>query len=195
MKKFIKIILIILILGIILYFGLYLYAFISPKLNVNNSKSYYFYDINQNLITGTDDWISYEELDQDIINATIAIEDKNFFNHIGFDYLRIVKSLYIEIADYYETTWNCVEKNIRWLVKQIWTKDNDSILNEIFNKTSADFRITNKEFFRDMYEYIQNTYEENEVISSRLVCPITRQYCKAFTDYCMMGNVDQDGGE
>ena len=34
----------------------------------------------------------------------------------------IVKSLYIEIADYYETTWNCVEKNIRWLVKQIWTK-------------------------------------------------------------------------
>ena len=106
----------------------------------------------------------------------------------------IVKSLYIDIADYYETTWNCVEKNIRWLVKQIWTKDNDSILNKIFNKTSADFRITNKEFFRDMYEYIQNTYEENEVISSRLVCPITRQYCKAFTDYCMMGNVDQDGG-
>ena len=97
MKKFIKIILIILILGIILYFGLYLYAFISPKLNVNNSKSYYFYDINQNLITGTDDWISYEELDQDIINATIAIEDKNFFNHIGFDYLRIVKSLYNNI--------------------------------------------------------------------------------------------------
>ena len=97
MKKFIKIILIILILGIILYFGLYLYAFISPKLNVNNSKSYYFYDINQNLITGTDDWISYEELDQDVINATIAIEDKNFFNHIGFDYLRIVKSLYNNI--------------------------------------------------------------------------------------------------
>ena len=104
----------------------------------------------------------------------------------------IVKSLYIEIADYYETTWNCVEKNIRWLVKQIWTKDNDSILNEIFNKTSADFRITNKEFFRDMYEYIQNTYEENEVISLRLVCPITRQYCKTFADYCKVGGIDQD---
>lgn len=104
----------------------------------------------------------------------------------------IVKSLYVDIADYYETTWNCVEKNIRWLVKHIWTKDNDSLLYKIFNKTSADFRITNKEFFRDMYEYIQNTYEENEVISSRLVCPITRQYCKAFADYCMGDNTKQD---
>ena len=104
----------------------------------------------------------------------------------------IVKSLYVDIADYYGTTWNCVEKNIRWLVKEVWNENNDEILHTVFNKTSSDPRITNKEFFRDMYEYIQNTYEENEVISSRLVCPITRQYCKAFTDYCMMGNVDQN---
>ena len=128
---------------------------------------------------------TYVGYDYVLFGLTLLFQDKRKITGI-------VKSLYIEIADYYETTWNCVEKNIRWLVKHIWTKDNDSLLYKIFNKTSADFRITNKEFFRDMYEYIQNTYEEHEVISSRLICPITRQYCKAFADYCIMGSVDQD---
>lgn len=97
----------------------------------------------------------------------------------------IVKSLYIDIAEYYETTWNCVEKNIRWLVRCIWISDNDDLLYTIFNKTSAEARITNKEFFQDMYEYIYKASNEQKVISSELVCPITHQYCKAFTDYCI----------
>ena len=94
MKKIIKIFIIIASIGLLFYGGLYLYAWMSPKLAVNSAKSYYFYDKDENLITGTDEWISYESLDQDIINATIAIEDRHFFNHKGFDYLRIVKSLY-----------------------------------------------------------------------------------------------------
>ena len=75
----------------IFYLGIYLYALISPKLTISSAKSYYFYDSNDNLITGTDEWISYEELDKDIINATVAIEDRHFFKHQGFDYLRIIK--------------------------------------------------------------------------------------------------------
>lgn len=100
----------------------------------------------------------------------------------------IVKSLYLDIADYYETTWSCVEKNIRWLIKCMWVSDNDDLLYVIFNKTSADQRITNKEFFQDMYEYIWSVSDREDVISSELVCPITHQHCKAFTDYCMKGN-------
>lgn len=76
----------------IFYLGIYLYALISPKLTISSAKSYYFYDSNDNLITGTDEWISYEELDKDIINATVAIEDRHFFKHQGFDYLRIIKA-------------------------------------------------------------------------------------------------------
>ncbi|NCC59033.1 MAG: hypothetical protein EOM17_15665, partial [Synergistales bacterium] len=30
-----------------------------------------------------------------LINATLSIEDKRFFNHLGFDYLRIMKSIYL----------------------------------------------------------------------------------------------------
>ena len=76
----------------IFYLGIYLYALISPKLTISSAKSYYFYDSNDNLITGTDEWISYEELDKDIITATVAIEDRHFFKHQGFDYLRIIKA-------------------------------------------------------------------------------------------------------
>lgn len=76
----------------IFYLGIYLYALISPKLTISSAKSYYFYDSNDNLITGTDEWISYEQLDKDIINATVAIEDRHFFKHQGFDYLRIIKA-------------------------------------------------------------------------------------------------------
>lgn len=97
LKKLGKISFFLLIFGIVCYGGVYLYAWMSPKLTVNNAKSYYFYDKNENLITGTDEWISYDELDQDIINATIAIEDRHFFNHQGFDFLRIMKAMYNNI--------------------------------------------------------------------------------------------------
>ena len=96
-KKILKIFLFITVFMVVIYGGIYLYAWMSPKLTVNSSKSYYFYDKDENLITGTDEWISYENLDQDIINATIAIEDRHFFDHQGFDYLRIAKALYNNI--------------------------------------------------------------------------------------------------
>ncbi len=100
MKKFKKLIkwpLIILVFCFIIYGGVYLYAWISPKLTINSAKSYYFYDKDENLITGTDEWISYENIDKDVINATISIEDKKFFSHHGFDFLRIAKSMYNNI--------------------------------------------------------------------------------------------------
>ncbi len=75
-----------------IYFSIYLYAWINPKLAINSAKSYYFYDSNSNLISGTDEWIKYENINKNLINATIAIEDRHFFNHQGFDYLRIIKA-------------------------------------------------------------------------------------------------------
>ena len=97
LKKIAKWLLIIVLFCSLVYGGIYLYAWMSPKLTINSAKSYYFYDKDENLITGTDEWISYENIDQDVINATIAIEDRHFFDHHGFDYLRIAKALYTNI--------------------------------------------------------------------------------------------------
>lgn len=84
---------IILFLG---YMGIVIYAFVSPKLDISSANSYYLYDINNELFSRTnDEWISLDNISDNLINATIAIEDKNFYNHQGFDFLRIIKSLYI----------------------------------------------------------------------------------------------------
>jgi len=89
-----KILVVFVITCVFVYGGIYLYAWMSPKLTVNSAKSYYFYDSNENLITGTDEWISYEKISDNVINATTAIEDRHFFTHQGFDFLRIGKALY-----------------------------------------------------------------------------------------------------
>lgn len=81
----------------ITYQIVYLYAYINPKLTLNNINSYYFYDNNEQLYQNQSKWINYEQLGENIINATIAIEDKNFWEHDGFDYPRIIKAAYNNI--------------------------------------------------------------------------------------------------
>jgi len=82
------------------YFGIYLFASLTNKLEINTSNGYYLYDTKNTLINGTSDqWIKLENISPNLINATIAIEDKNFYKHQGFDYLRIAKSLYINIVN------------------------------------------------------------------------------------------------
>jgi len=97
LRKMHKILVIFVITCITIYGSIYLYAWISPKLVVNSAKSYYFYDSSNNLITGTDEWIGYDNISQNVINATVAIEDRHFFSHAGFDFLRIGKALYNNI--------------------------------------------------------------------------------------------------
>lgn len=97
-KRLCKISLFIIGLGFIFYFGLYFYAKYGTKLVIENANEFYFYDNNGNLVEGlSDTWVSLEDISPFAINATIAIEDKNFYKHSGFDYLRIAKSLYINI--------------------------------------------------------------------------------------------------
>ena len=93
MKKLWKLSLFFVFTFLVVYFGIYLYAWFNPKLSVNKSSSYYLYDINENLISGTDEWSSINEINPNLVNATIAIEDRHFFSHQGFDYLRIGKAM------------------------------------------------------------------------------------------------------
>ena len=84
----------------IIYTGIYLVASITNKLDINTSNGYYLYDSENKLINGTSDqWVKLKDISNNLINATISIEDKNFFKHQGFDYLRIAKSLYINIIN------------------------------------------------------------------------------------------------
>ena len=91
--------LIFVLLFVFIYVGVYLWASFTPKLSIDGANGYYLYDSNGKLYTGSasEDWIGLESISQDLKNATISTEDKNFYKHRGFDYLRIFKALFINI--------------------------------------------------------------------------------------------------
>ena len=98
-KKFIIFNFIVLILGCL---GLYGYAYFSPKLDIKNANQFYIYDDSNNLIyqgSGNNEWISLDDVSPHFINAIISTEDKNFYNHIGFDFLRIGKAMFINLKN------------------------------------------------------------------------------------------------
>ncbi len=99
LKKILKVFSFFIILSVICYVGLYFYAWISPKLVINKTNKLYFYDNADNPFANENDWISLDEISPHLVNATISIEDKKFYSHHGFDYLRIIKSLYINVIN------------------------------------------------------------------------------------------------
>ena len=97
-KKYIviKILLFMYILFIIGNLGLYVYAVITPKFQVNSKNSIIYYDKDDNELFSSSEYNNYTKLDDisDYVkNAIVSVEDKNFYNHNGFDYLRIAKAL------------------------------------------------------------------------------------------------------
>ena len=94
-KKLIKINIFIFISFIVLLIGLYTYAFFSPKLDIKLPNNIQIMDKDNNAIsTGSNNsWTKLEDINSNLINAVISIEDKNFYHHQGFDYLRIGKAL------------------------------------------------------------------------------------------------------
>lgn len=84
-----------------IYIGLYIYAKTWPKLDISTANSFYLYDNENHLFTGgnENDWISLDQISPYMINATISVEDKNFYSHKGFDFPRIFKALYINLTN------------------------------------------------------------------------------------------------
>jgi penicillin-binding protein 2D len=82
--------------------SLYLYAYFSPKITLNSANAIFLYDNKNNLVfqtTNNNNWVTIDNISDNIKNATISIEDKNFYNHQGFDYLRIMKAMYLNIKN------------------------------------------------------------------------------------------------
>lgn len=100
LKKILKIILIPVIIFIVGHLTIYLYCLITPKMEINKSQSYYLYASNEMLVSQTDDnWVSLKNISPYLIDATISTEDRYFYKHIGFDYLRIAKAMITNIIN------------------------------------------------------------------------------------------------
>ena len=88
-----KVIAFFLINFILVHIVLYIYCLSTPKLKITRNQSYYLYDNSGELIFNNYSWLDLDDISDNLINATLATEDKHFYHHIGFDYLRILKAL------------------------------------------------------------------------------------------------------
>jgi membrane peptidoglycan carboxypeptidase len=76
--------------------GLYLYAFLSPKISIKTSGKYYIYDKYNELVyqgSSSSEWINLDDIADNMKKAIISTEDKRFYKHKGFDYPRIMKAI------------------------------------------------------------------------------------------------------
>ncbi len=85
---------------VVCIWGIYLYAYISPKIVLNSANRIYLYDNKEELVfesNNNNDWVSLKDISKYVRNATIISEDKSFYDHSGFDYLRIGKAMFNNI--------------------------------------------------------------------------------------------------
>ena len=94
-KAILKAFLILIIFLILVKSGITLYLNSSKKLEITSANNIMLYDKDNNLFfqgNKTKEWVPLNKISKNVINATIYTEDKNFYKHDGFDYLRIVKA-------------------------------------------------------------------------------------------------------
>ena len=95
-KMIFKYFFILLILTIFFINGVYFYAKLKPKLDIKNVNSFYLYDLNNELYfqgSNGKEWVNLSDISDNLIKTTINIEDKRFYEHHGFDILRIGKAI------------------------------------------------------------------------------------------------------
>ena len=99
-KKLGKLFGIVIIVLLLTYISIYVVAKLMPKLPINSANSFYLFDKNNELFTvgNQKDLISLDEISPYVIDATLSVEDKNFYKHQGFDFLRIIKALYVNFT-------------------------------------------------------------------------------------------------
>ena len=101
LKKCLKIFIILIGLFIVGNICVYTYAKLSPKIEIKNANSFMLFDSDNEVFfqgSGSREWISLDDISPYLIEATINTEDKNFYKHIGFDYLRIIKAMAVNIT-------------------------------------------------------------------------------------------------
>ena len=92
-KKLFKISLVFAMLVTLFFLGLYIYCLMTPKIAITRNQSYYLYDNEGDLLFNNYSWVSLDDISPYLIDATLSSEDKYFYYHFGFDFLRIGRAL------------------------------------------------------------------------------------------------------
>ena len=102
LKHFFRLFIILFGLSIVIGLAFYVYAKVSPKILINSANNITLYDKNDNVFfkgNNKKEWVSLEEISPYLIQSTIYTEDKYFYKHFGFDFLRIGKAFLTNIKN------------------------------------------------------------------------------------------------
>ena len=172
-RKIWKIILIVFIIGCILvmgaisFFALYIINN-APKFDPNElyaQESSMIYDANGELIAklGAEKRIkiTYDELPEVLVDAIIATEDSNFFQHNGFDLGRFLKASFQQVASRGNAGGGASTLTMQ-IVKNTYTSTNSSGIKGIIRKFTdiymAVFKVEKKYTKKEIIEFYTNTY-------------------------------------
>lgn len=100
-KTLSKLIVIIIVFFALIKLSTILYLKSTNKLEIGTANNILLYDIDNNLYfegNKSKEWTPLNKISKHIINSTIYTEDKHFYEHDGFDYLRILKASIINIT-------------------------------------------------------------------------------------------------
>ena len=99
-RRIFKVFRLFLFLFIISIVGGFLYVKFSPKLMINSANNIILYDKDQNVFfkgSESNEWVSLQDISPYLVDATIYTEDKHFYKHFGFDFLRIGKAFLVNL--------------------------------------------------------------------------------------------------
>lgn len=94
----------------------------------------------------------------------------------------LTKVLYATIAENYNTSPSCVEKNIRKVIQTIWNNpNNEELIKIFFGPHYIHIKPSNKEFLGLLYEYAKscNILEELFCVN-KFACPISHESCGVY---------------
>ena len=156
-KRLIKVNIFLFFLIILSISSIYLYAKFYPKVEINRNNSYYLYDNTLEVFfqgNGTSEWVELNSINNYLKKATIAIEDKNFYNHHGFNFLRIAKAAFN----------NLKSKSYR--------EGASTITQQLAKNLFLDFDKTWKRKFEEVWYTIQieANYDKDDILESYLNC-------------------------
>ncbi|MBO4245663.1 MAG: transglycosylase domain-containing protein [Bacilli bacterium] len=151
-KLLIKIIFSISFIAFSMLITLYLCTKFSRPISIANKYSYVYLDNNNDIINENVDSINLGDISPYLINAIISVEDKNFYKHHGFDYLRIIKTLYK----------NTISKKI--------TGGASTISQQLVKNKYLDFEKTYKRKIKEalLTINIETHYSKDEILTSYL---------------------------
>lgn len=96
---------------------------------------------------------TYRGFNYTVYGIKLSMEDRERL-------LYVTKGLYLDIAEQYQTSWKCVERDIRTIVDVIWRTGDHELLREI-NGGRLDEKPKNVKFLEMLTEYMLEIENES----------------------------------